>query len=94
MKDWKKAIGFFLIAVVAIVAGVFCLTLGSVPDWLSIVVSAIGGLCTALGIYWVNPLEKIVKGLSADDVPVLRCDKDTPKKSLLFGREIDHNYKL
>lgn len=62
MKDWKKAIGLFIIALVAIVAGVFCLTVGAVPDWLSLLCGVLGGVLTTLGIWWVNPLEKIDKG--------------------------------
>ena len=62
MKDWKKAVGLFIIAMVAIVAGVFCLTVGAVPNWLCLVCAALGGFLSALGIYWVNPLVKIDKG--------------------------------
>lgn len=58
MKDWKKAVGLFIIAVVSIVAGVFCLTVGAVPDWLSLLCGVLGGVLTTLGIWWVNPLEK------------------------------------
>ncbi len=61
MKDWKKAIGLFIIALVSIVAGVFCLTVGAVPDWLSLLCGVLGGVLTTLGIWWVNPLEKIDK---------------------------------
>ena len=42
MKDWKKAVGLFIIAIVAIVAGVFCLTAGAVPDWLCMVCAGLG----------------------------------------------------
>lgn len=58
MKDWKKAVGLFIIAVVSIVAGVFCLTVGAVPDWLSLLCGVLGGVLASLGIYWVNPLKK------------------------------------
>lgn len=58
MKDWKKAVGLFIVAAVSIVAGVFCLTVGAVPDWLSLLCGVLGGVLTTLGIWWVNPLEK------------------------------------
>ena len=88
MKDWKKAIGLFIIAIISITAGIFCLTVGSIPDWLSLVCTGLGGFLSALGIYWVNPLEKILHGVSSisgNTVSWGRCDKG---KSLLFGREI------
>ena len=58
MKDWKKAVGLFIVAAVSIVAGVFCLTVGAVPDWLSLLCGVLGGVLTTLGIWWVNPLKK------------------------------------
>ena len=60
MKDWKKAVGLFIVAVISIVAGIFCLTAGAVPDWLSLLCGVLGGVLTTLGIWWVNPLEKDV----------------------------------
>lgn len=89
MKDWKKAIGLFIIALVAIVAGVFCLTSGSVPDWLCLVCSGLGGFLSALGIYWVNPLEKIVPELK-DIVKDSRVShKVSGGKSMLYARKLE-----
>ena len=58
MKYWKQAAGLFIVAAVSIVAGIFCLTVGAVPDWLSLLCGVLGGVLTTLGIWWVNPLEK------------------------------------
>lgn len=89
MKDWKKAIGLFIIAVVAIVAGVFCLTAGAVPDWLCMVCAGLGGFLSALGIYWVNPLEKIVPELR-ETVRSARVSHEVAfGRSMLFGRKME-----
>lgn len=89
MKDWKKAVGLFIIAAVAIVAGVFCLTAGAVPDWLCMVCAGLGGFLSALGIYWVNPLEKIVPELR-DMVQNFRVShKVSDGKSILYARKME-----
>lgn len=89
MKDWKKAIGLFIIAVVAIVAGVFCLTAGAVPDWLCMVCAGLGGFLTALGIYWVNPLEKIVPELKYKLRYTRSPHRVAHGSSMLFSRKLE-----
>lgn len=89
MKDWKKAVGLFIIAVVAIVAAVFCLTVGAVPDWLCVVCAGLGGFLSALGIYWVNPLEKIVPELRETVRDARLSHNVADGRSMLFGRKLE-----
>lgn len=89
MKDWKKAVGLFIIAIVAIVAGVFCLTVGAVPDWLCVVCAGLGGFLSALGIYWVNPLEKIVPELKETVKNARVSHQVADGRSMLFGRKLE-----
>lgn len=86
-KDIKKAIGFFIIAAAAILGGVFCIVSGSVPDWLATLATLIGGFCSALGIYWVNPIQNIVKDPDKLRVFGSSGEHADNKKSILFGRD-------
>lgn len=86
-KDIKKAVGFFIISAVAIAAGIFCIVSGSVPDWLATLATLIGGFCSALGIYWVNPIQNIIKNKEMDPTSISHGEHADNKKSILFARD-------
>lgn len=88
-KDIKKAIGFFIIAAVAILGGIFCIVSGSIPDWLATLATLIGGFCSALGIYWVNPIQNIVKDTSKLRLYDSSGEHANNKKSILFARDFN-----
>ena len=86
-KDKKKGIGFIIMAIVSAVCAILCFTLGYLPAWVSPVCSAIGGICATFGIYWVTPVESLVKGET-----VLKIAPNVGKSvrktgSKLFSRE-------
>lgn len=58
MKNWKKAIGFLITGVVAIIAFVITGFLDSVPDWFNASLPIISAICEVLGIVFINPFQK------------------------------------
>lgn len=69
MKNWKKAIGFLITGILAILGFVFVGFFEGAPSWLDTALPIITAVCNVLGIVFINPFQQAQRdrlGLNGD----------------------------